>query len=122
PDQPAVGLELGFARTAGADAAGLALEMLPQAGQAGQGVLKLRELDLESRLASARAPGEDVEDQLGAVDHLAVERLLEVAHLRRRQIVVEDHEIGVPLRRERLELLDLALADERGRMHPAPAL
>ena len=80
------------------------------------------ELDLEPRLPRAGTAREDVEDQLGAVDHLDVERLLEVPHLRRRQIVVEDHEIGLALRGLALDLLELPLADEGGGVDAAAAL
>ena len=62
-----------------------------------QQVLQLRELDLQLAFARPRAPREDVEDQLRAIDDLAVERLLEVAQLRRRQLVVEDDDVDVEL-------------------------
>jgi hypothetical protein len=54
---------------------------------------------------------EDVEDQRRPVEHLDVEFLLEVALLRRRQLVVEDD--GGVVERLTLgdDLLDLALAD-----------
>ena len=66
-----------------------------------QQVLQLRELDLQLAFARPRAPREDVEDELRAVDDLAVERLLEVAQLRRRQLVVEDDDVDAALRRTR---------------------
>ena len=107
--------ELRFARSARADAAGLPLEVRPHAGQARQRVLELRQLDLQPRFARARAAREDVEDQLRAVHHLDAERLLEIAHLRRREVVVEDGHVGLALLGQRLQLFDLALADERAR-------
>jgi len=45
-DQPAVGLELGFARAAQADTAFLAFKVGPAADQAGGQVLQLRQFDL----------------------------------------------------------------------------
>ena len=39
-------------------------------------VFQLRELDLQLAFARTRAPGEDVEDELRAIDDLAVERAL----------------------------------------------
>ena len=45
--------------------------------------LQLREFDLQLAFVAARALREDVEDQAGAVDHAALERLLEVAFLAR---------------------------------------
>ena len=64
-------------------AAAEALEVLPHAPHARQVVLELRELDLELPLGARRVLGEDVEDQLRPVDHARVERVLEVALLRR---------------------------------------
>ena len=55
----------------------------------GRRVFELRQFDLQPRLRRAGAAGEDVEDQLAAVEHLDAERLLQVAGLGRRQVVVE---------------------------------
>jgi hypothetical protein len=71
-DETAVDFELGFAGAAGADAgrrhSGDAFEVAPHAGEARVGVFHLRELDLELGLVGLGAGGEDVEDQLGAVE------------------------------------------------------
>ena len=88
----------------------------------GSVVLELRQLDLQARLPRAGAAREDVEDQLGAVDDLGVQLLLEVAHLRGREVVVEDDEVGLALLRQRLQLGQLALAEEGGRVHLAAPL
>ncbi len=81
----AVDFELGLARAARADSAALAGEVRPHAGEArGEGALQLRELDLEAALARARALGKDVEDELRAVEHLAVGQFLKIAPLRGR--------------------------------------
>ena len=86
--QPAVGLDLRLARSAGADAAVDApgaepLEVRPQAAHPREVVLELRELDLELALGGVRVRGEDVEDDRGPVDHREAERRLEVALLAR---------------------------------------
>ena len=47
--------------------------------------------------ARARAAREDVEDELRAIDDLAIERLLEIAQLRRGQLVVEDDDVDAQL-------------------------
>ena len=117
-----VDLELGLARAARADAARLALEVLPQAGEARQHVLELGELDLEAGLAGARAARKDVEDQLGAVDDLDPDQLLEIPHLGGGEVVVEDDHVGVGLADPALELLELAAADEGGGPRRAAAL
>ena len=73
--QPPVDLELLLARAAGlADAAALALQVGPAAHQPRRQVLELRELDLQLAFAASRALREDVQDQLGAVEHAAVQR------------------------------------------------
>src|SRR5581483_2872947 len=66
-------------------------------------------------LAGARVLGEDVEDQLGAVEHAGVERLLQVALLPRRELVVADHHVELQVAAQRPPLRDLAGAVvERG--------
>ena len=62
-DQAAVGLQLGLARTAQADAALLTLEMGPAAHQAGRQMRQLRELDLQLALEAARALRKYVQNQ-----------------------------------------------------------
>ena len=59
---------------------------------------------------------EDVEDQLRAIDDLAIEPLVQLAQLRRRQLVVEDDQVGVGFRRGLRQHLDLAAAEERRRI------
>ena len=93
-DQAAVGLELRFTRTAQTDAALLALEVGPAAHQARRQVLELRELDLQLAFEAARALREDVEDQAAAIEHAALEFLLEVAFLAGRERVIDQHEVG----------------------------
>ena len=60
-----------------------------RSGQPRQPVLQLRQLDLQLPFARPRAPREDVENQLGAIDDAPAEDLFEVARLRRRELVVE---------------------------------
>ena len=56
---------------------------------------KLGHLDRQAGFVRLCPAGEDVEDHLGAVEHLDAERLLEIADLGRREIVVEDDNVGV---------------------------
>ena len=106
--QAAVGLDLGLARAPGADAAAEALEVGPQAAHAGEVVLQLGELDLQLALGAVGVGGEDVEDHGRAVDHRDAERLLEVALLARRELVVAGDDVGVRALDLVLELLELA--------------
>jgi hypothetical protein len=73
--QPAIGLELRLAGASRTDApahdtktAAKALEVLPEAAHAREVVLELGKLDLELALGATRMLGEDVEDQLRAID------------------------------------------------------
>src|SRR5262249_40678336 len=112
---PTGDLELSFAGATRAGATPEPREMRPRARQARQEVVELRQLDLQLALEAAGAGGEDVEDQLAAVEHLDVEALGEGALLAWAQVLVDDHHRGAMLTHGLLELLDLALADEGGR-------
>ena len=56
-------------------------------------MLELRELDLQLAFFRAGALGENIQDQRGAIEHLALEDLFQVARLRRRKFIVEDDRI-----------------------------
>ena len=116
-DAAAVGFQLRFTFAAPhADAALLAGQVAPEPGQPRQQMLELRQFDLQLALARAGAPGENVEDERGAVQHLAVENLLQVSALGRGKFIVEDDRIDVVPPAVRGKLVGLALADERGRV------
>ena len=119
-DGAPVQLDLLLAGSAGlAEAAALALEVRPAAHQARRQVLELRQLDLELALARARALPEDLQDQLGAVEHAAAELPFEVALLGAGQLMVEDHARGVERARGLADLAHLAAAGEVLRVRPA---
>src|SRR5690606_2098766 len=100
-DDAPVDLDLLFTRAAQAHAAGraagvgLAFEVRPQYAQARRRVLELGQLDLELGLAGAGAAGKDIEDELAAVEHPAAHDLLELANLRRAELVVEHNQVGL---------------------------
>ena len=77
-DRPPVLLQLGFARTAGADAAALAREAGSSAAQPRQAVAQLRELHLQAAGTTGCPLGKDVEDELAAVTHRQIEDPLKV--------------------------------------------
>ena len=77
-------------------------------------MLKLREFDLQFAFPRAGALREDVENQRRAVEDFAVENLFEIAALRRRKLVIENHGIHVLTLAKIREFTRLALADERG--------
>src|SRR5206468_691989 len=66
--------------------------------------------------------GEDVEDELCAVDDTRLQGVLQRALLGRRQLLVDDEHLGVALRIAGLELCELALPDERARIQMFPVL
>src|SRR5690606_33368834 len=113
PDAAPVDLELRLAGAPGADAAAEAAHRLAAAGQARELVLELRQLDLYLRLAARGVLREDVEDHLGAVEDLQLREALDLPGLRRRELPVEDAQVGVLVERQRHRLLQLALADDR---------
>ena len=113
---PAVGLELRLARAARADAPAEALEVLPHPAHPRQVVLELCELDLELALGADRVLGEDVEDQLRAVDDACLEGVLEQPLLCRLELVVDDQHVGRRRAERALQLVELAFADVRARV------
>ena len=84
--------------------------MGPQPAHPREVVLELGELDLELALRGVRVGGEDVQDHRGAVHDRGVERLLEVALLARRELVVGDDDVRVGRLDRALQFLDLAAA------------
>ena len=96
--------------------------VVPGADQPWQQVVELCRLDLQPSLVGASVLGEDVEDQLGPVDHARLELALQVALLARAQVLVADQEV-VGFRLPQLpQLVHLALSDEEGGIDLGPAL
>lgn len=111
--QAAVGFQLGFARAAQADrTAALTLQVGPAAHQPGGHVPQLRQLDLQLAFMAARTLREDVQDQPGAVDHAPLQVALQIALLTGRQGVVDQHQIRAGGFGSRLDLFQLAAADQ----------
>src|SRR5439155_533536 len=117
PGDAPVALQLRLARAAGADAraegahaAAEAFEVLPHAPHARQVVLELRQLDLQLPFGAPGVLGEDVEDQLRAVDDACLERVLERPLLGRLELVVDEQHLRARLAVGLLQLLELALA------------
>jgi hypothetical protein len=85
-------------------------------------VFELRELHFEFAFVAARPLSEDVEDQTRAVEHAALDELFEIAFLRRRQRMIEQHHVGIVLGSCDANFIRLAAPDEKSRIGPiAPA-
>jgi len=122
PRQPTVGLELALAGSPSPHPATESFEVLPHTSHARQVVLELGQFDLELALGGDRVLGEDVENELGAIDDPRFQRVLETALLRRSELVVDDQHLGVRLCEGGYQLLQLALADVRSRIGVRPVL
>jgi succinyldiaminopimelate transaminase len=117
PRDAAVALELGLTWAPRPDpcserahAAAEAFEVLPHAPHAREVVLQLCQLDLQLALGAPRVLGEDVEDQLRAIDNARLERVLERSLLRGLELVVDEQHLCTRVAVRALELLELALA------------
>jgi len=117
-EEPPVGLELCLAGTAQADTAFLAFQVGPAADEARGKVLELCELDLYLAFVAARALGEDVEDQAGTIHDAAIETLLEIALLYRRQLVIEDRDRRVRRGNGVRNFFDFAFSCKKRRIGP----
>ena len=96
--------------------------MGPHALEARQAVAQLGQLYLQPGLWGLGPPGEDVHDQLAAVDHGLFRDLLNVAFLRRAQVVVGDDKVDVELIGELGGRGDLARPDPGRRVGPPELL
>ena len=119
---PPIGLELGFAGTSRPDAAAQPRQGFARADEPRQEILQLRELDLQLPFPGARAAREDVEDELRAVHDFAAERFLEIAQLRRAQLVVEDDDVDAQFVARRGQRLHFTAAKKRRRIGPRALL
>ncbi len=94
-DAAAIRLQLGLTRAAGVDAGTESAHLQASAAEPGETVPVLGQLHLDPTLVAGGVLGEDVEDERHPVDHVDVERLLQVALLGGDQLVVEHHHVDV---------------------------
>ena len=80
------------------------------------------ELDLELSFCRDGVLGEDVEDQLCAVDHARAELVLEIALLHWVELVVDEEALGLGVGEALLELGELSLADIGALRRPGSVL
>ncbi len=104
-DPSAVELERALAGTLAADAAADPVATTAGLAQPGREVLEPRDLDLEAGLAGLRVAMEDLDDHRGAIEDIDPGRDLEVVLLGRRQIVIDEHDLGLASRLRRASRL-----------------
>ena len=73
--------------------------------------MQLRQFDLETAFAAARALRENIENQLGAIEDLARKQILQVASLGRRKFVIENNRRDVLVLVRFLDQLRFAFAN-----------
>jgi hypothetical protein len=115
-DDAPVGLELRFARsTQKSEPAALPFEMRPGAHQPALLIGEVGELHLQRSLPRPRPCAENFQDQPGAVEHLRVPGLFEIALLHRGERAIHHDQARLQALDQSGDLLDLAGADEGGR-------
>ena len=77
---------------------------------------------MQLAFVAARALGEDVEDQLAAVDDADFEGVFQIALLRRRQILINNDQVGVMLLQPGANIIDLTAANQSRRRDAAHLL
>jgi len=117
----AIHLEFLFAGSPNADAALLTHDGTA-ARQSRQHVLKLGQFDLVLAFIGLRALRKNIENQLGAVNHLDAENFLQVDGLAGTQIRIEQDDVRACLVHRRLHLRRLSRPDQRRRTRPRAAL
>ena len=93
-DAAAIELERALAGALAADAAAHAVAAAAALAQPRREVAQPRDLDLQARLAGLRVAVEDLEDHARAIEHVDAGRLLEVALLGRREVVIDEDDLG----------------------------
>lgn len=109
----AILFELGFAFAAERAFAALPGQVSPGAGETWERIFHAREGDLEDGFAGVGAIGEDLEDDLFAIDDAEAGEFFPVALLGGRELFVEDDDVGVGGFGLIGELLGFAAAEEK---------
>src|ERR1700691_4730299 len=90
--------------------------MHPLAGEARLQIGELGDFNLELALQRARPQGEDVEDQLTAIDNAELELFFQITRLRGAQAVVENREGSGVAARDLTHFGDFAAPDKGARV------
>lgn len=112
-DPAPIGLELCFSRTSGSDAAAETRHFHAVSGKSRQHVVELGQFNLQSAFPCSRPAGENIENELRAVDDLDLQLFFQIALLRRRQILIEDDYGRAGRGDGSRQLANLSRSDER---------
>ena len=112
-DHAPVGFDLGFARTAEeAETAALPLKVGPAADQSSGLVVKVGQFDLQATFRRRRPLPENLEDQAGPVDHLALQLFFQIALLDRGERAIDDDQFSLALGAGNVDVLDLPFPEQ----------
>ncbi len=121
-DAAAIGFKLRFAGPSGSDTATEPRHGNAFAGQSRKQVIELSELHLQLAFPGAGSQSEDVQDQLGTIDHFRGKRPIQISLLRRSQVPVHQYKTDVESLDLRDQLRDFSGADEGRRVRGIPRL
>ena len=114
-NQPAVGLDLGFAGTAEkTEAAALPFQVGPAPDQPPRLIVEMGKLDLQPPFRGRCPFSENLEDQACAVDDLGPDLLFQRLLLHRSQRGIDNKQAGLVALGHACNLLDLTFAKQRG--------
>ena len=122
PGAAAVHFQAGLAGAAAADAAAQPGERGVPLGQPGQPVAQLRQFHLQPPFPALGATGEDIEDELGPVEHLEVGGGGDVAPLGGGEVRGEEQRVGAPVEGANDERFQFPAAEKRPRVGAGAAL
>ncbi len=111
-DSSSVNFQGGFSRTPRPNPPGEPGEGIVLHAEPRQQIFQLRHFHLDFSFATLRPSGEDIEDQLGAIDHAQFRGVGERAHLRRIEVLIEDQQVNPALQCPQHDLPEFAFADQ----------
>src|SRR5215510_10770526 len=110
PDTSAIYFKLGLSRSPAADAPHQPGHLGARATQSRQHILQLCKLYLDFPFSALSSLGENIEDQLSAVDDFQVGGLVDRPNLSRSEVVIEDDYVRAKLKAPDEQLIELSAA------------
>src|SRR5574341_268545 len=111
-DSAAISFQLCFPRASRTDTASQSRQARAVAREAWQQVAKLCEFHLDFSFTAVGSPGEDVEDQLGAVDDFDIRKFSDRPGLGWCEVLIENQEISSLLHTPHEDILEFSTAQE----------